>query len=258
MNLGLDGQVAWVLGASSGLGLATAAALAEEGARVAISARTPEPLQAAADKIGALAVPVDVTDGESISAGALRIADDLGPVDILVANAGGPKPGYFEGLDSNDLEEAVRLSLSSSWRLSKAVVDGMKAKGKGCIVFVTSWSTKEVIDGLALSNTVRAAVVGLAKTMSKELGPHGIRVLCVAPGRMGTDRLRELDTAVAARRGIDVDEVARLSQASIPLGRYGDPREFGDVVAFLASERASYVSGITVVVDGGMLNGVNT
>ncbi len=258
MNLGIDGKVAWVLGASSGLGFAAASALADEGARVAISARTPDTLEEAAGKIGALAVPVDVTDAASISTGADRIAAELGTIDILVSNAGGPRPGYLEALDESDLEDAFNLTLTSAWRLTKAVVDGMKAKGSGCIIFVTSWSTREVIDGLLLSNTVRSAVVGFSKTLSKELGPHGIRVLCAAPGRIDTDRLRALDSAVAARKSLEVDEVARQSQGSIPLGRYGDPKEFGDVVAFLASERASYVNGITVLVDGGMLNGVSS
>ncbi len=132
----------------------------------------------------------------------------------------------------------------------------MKARGRGCVIFITSSSTKEVIPSLLLSNMMRAAVVGMAKTMSKELGPKGIRVLCVAPGRIETPRVVSLDENAAEASGRGISEVRNESEARIPLGRYGQPREFGDVVAFLASERAAYVSGITVTVDGGALNGI--
>jgi 3-oxoacyl-[acyl-carrier protein] reductase len=132
----------------------------------------------------------------------------------------------------------------------------MKERGSGCIVFLTSTSTKEVIPTLLLSNMMRAAVVGFAKTLSKELGPDGIRVLCVAPGSIDTDRLRSLDENAAGSSDKSVEEVRRANASRIPLRRYGEPKEFGDVVTFLASERGSYVSGITVVVDGGTLNGI--
>ncbi len=134
----------------------------------------------------------------------------------------------------------------------------MRDKGSGCILYLTSSSTKEVIPNLLLSNMMRAAVVGMAKTLSKELGPEGIRVLCVAPGRIETARLLALDEGNAERSGRPVEEVAAEAKARIPLGRYGDPQEFGDVVAFLASERASYISGTSVTIDGGMLNGILT
>jgi 3-oxoacyl-[acyl-carrier protein] reductase len=261
MDLGLDGKVAWVNGASSGLGRATALSMAREGAAVAVSARREDVLHDAVREIEAgggkgLAVRLDVTDGTAILRAAQRVADELGPVDILVSNAGGPPPGKFEDFDDDGMNGAFALTTASAWRLAKAVVPGMKGKGVGCLVFLTSASTKEVIPNLLLSNMMRAAVVGMAKTMSKELGPDGIRVVCVAPGRIETDRLRSLDEGAAARTGQTVDEVRAQNQASIPLGRYGDPSEFGDVVAFLASERASYLSGISVLVDGGALNGV--
>jgi 3-oxoacyl-[acyl-carrier protein] reductase len=136
------------------------------------------------------------------------------------------------------------------------VVPAMKERGSGCIVFITSSATKEIIPTLLLSNMMRAAVVGLAKTMSKELGPHGIRVLCVAPGRIDTARVQSLDEATAQSSGRTVQEVRTASESQIPLQRYGEPKEFGDVVAFLASDRASYLSGITVAVDGGALDGI--
>lgn len=261
MDLGIAGKVAWVTGASSGIGLATARALAAEGARVALSARRADLLEEEALRIGdsgteCLAVPLDITDGAAIDAAAIRIAERLGPVDILVCNGGGPPPGTFDELDVATVEKGFELTLLSAWRLTSAVSPDMKARGAGAILYFTSSSTKEVIPGLLLSNVMRPGVVGLMKTVSKELGPHGIRALCVAPGRIETDRLRSLDERNAQLSGVDLDSVRDEMQSRIPLGRYGDPDEFGDVAAFLASERASFVTGITVTVDGGMLNGI--
>lgn len=253
MDLGLDDKIAWVLGASSGLGRATAAALAREGATVAVSARDPQRLAAAADDIGGYPYPLDVTDAAGIAATGTAIATELGPIDILVANAGGPPPGRIDQIDEETFYRAFELTTASAWRLVKAVLPGMQERGRGVLVFVTSWGTKEVIPPLLLSNTMRAAVVGFAKTLSKQLGSDGIRALCVAPGRFDTDRLRELDELAAASSGRTVEEVVAASHAQIPAGRYGRPSEFGDVVAFLASERASYINGITVTVDGGMI-----
>lgn len=262
MDLVLEGKVAWVLGASSGIGRACAHSLAREGCAVAVSARRPEPLEAAARDISGstgsrcIAVPLDVTNGAAIDEVARRVADELGPVDVLVGNAGGPRPGPFDELDAGSLQEAFTLTTASAWRLAKAVLPGMKAKGGGCILFITSTSTHEVIPRLLLSNSLRRAVVGLAKTLSKELGPDGVRVLCVAPGSIATPRAEELLEARARQTGMALDEVRAQAEAAIPMGRYGRPEEIGDVVAFLASERASYLSGVSVVVDGGMLDSV--
>jgi 3-oxoacyl-[acyl-carrier protein] reductase len=256
VDLGLKDKVAWVLGASSGLGYATAASMAREGARVAISSRDASALNEAADDISAVAMPLDVTDASAISATAARIEGEVGPVDILVSNAGGPPPGGFDDLDDDALYGAFALTTASAWRLAKAVVPSMKQRHTGCLVFLTSSSTKEVIPQLLLSNMMRAAVVGMAKTLSKELGPHGVRVLCVAPGRIETKRLVQLDQKMSESTGKSVEEVKNEAQARIPLARYGSPPEFGDMVAFLASERASYVTGINVAVDGGMLSGI--
>jgi 3-oxoacyl-[acyl-carrier protein] reductase len=262
MELGLRDRVAWVLGASSGLGRASAAALAAEGAAVALSARRRAPLEKAADDIRAstgarcAVVPVDVADPGAVAAAHREVVAALGEVDVLVANAGGPPPGGFEDTSDDALGSAFSLTLGSAWSLAKAVAPAMKSRGHGSIVFLTSWSTKEVIEGLLLSNMMRAAVVGMAKTLSKELGPHGVRVLCVAPGKVRTPRLEALDERAAERTGVPVDEVRAANERGIPLRRYGDPAEFGDVVAFLASGRASYVTGISVVVDGGLLDGL--
>ena len=256
MDLSLKDKVAWVLGASSGLGFATAASLAREGARVAISSRDESALKKAADDIAAVAMPLDVTHASAISTTAARIEGELGPVDILVSNAGGPPPGGFDDLDDDALHGAFGLTTASAWHLAKAVVPSMKQRRTGCLIFLTSSSTKEVIPNLLLSNMMRAAVVGMAKTLSKELGPHGVRVLCVAPGRIETKRLVQLDQKASEKSKKSVEQVRSEAQARIPLGRYGSPPEFGDTVAFLASERASYITGINVVVDGGMLSGV--
>ena len=260
MDLGIEGRVAWVLGASSGLGRACATALAGEGARLAVSARREELLNEIAADLSSggecVAVPVDVTDRAAIAEGHRAVTSELGPVDILVANAGGPPPGGFEQIDDAQLEQAFALTTASAWHLANLVVPAMKERGSGCIVFITSSATKEIIPTLLLSNMMRAAVVGLAKTMSKELGPHGIRVLCVAPGRIDTARVQALDEATAESSGRPVQEVRAASESQIPLQRYGEPKEFGEVVAFLASERASYLSGITVAVDGGALDGI--
>lgn len=247
MDLALKDKVAWVLGGSSGLGLASAQALAGEGVHVAISARDEARLNQAAAQIDAsdagrcIAVPLDVTDGSAIDSAASQVASKLGPIDILIANAGGPPPGTFDEFDDEALHRAFELTTASAWRSVQAVLPAMKERREGAVLFITSSSTKEVIPGLLLSNMLRPAVVGMAKTLSKELAEHGIRVLCVAPGRIDTPR-----TAALGHQSFE----------NIPLGRLGQPRELGDVVAFLASPRASYVTGISVLVDGGASNGL--
>jgi 3-oxoacyl-[acyl-carrier protein] reductase len=259
MELGLNGKVVWVLGGSSGLGRASAQAIANEGAHVAISSRDETTLKEAASEIESgdrrcVPVPLDVTDAGAIDRAHAAVVDALGPVDVLVANAGGPPPGRFDALDDETMRGAFNLTTASAWRLAQAVLPAMKERGSGVIIFLTSTSTKEVVEGLLLSNMMRAAVVGMAKTMSKELGPLGIRVLCVAPGRISTKRLQQLDSDRASRTGETLEEVGRSWAEKIPLGRYGDPQEFGEVVAFAASDRAAYVTGTTLMVDGGLSN----
>jgi 3-oxoacyl-[acyl-carrier protein] reductase len=262
LDLGLKGKTAWVLGGSSGLGRAAAASLAREGALVAVSARTKDALEAVADEIESgsgsrcVAVPLDVADATAIPGAMETVATEIGSVDILIANAGGPPPGAFEDIDDGTMRAAFELTAASAWHLAKAVVPAMKERGSGCIIFLTSSSTKEVVPNLLLSNMMRAAVVGMAKTMSKELGPFGIRALCVAPGRLLTPRIEQLDANAASKTGRTIQEVRSQNSAAIALERYGRPEEFGDVVAFLASERASYVTGTSVSVDGGALDGL--
>ncbi|MFN2593285.1 MAG: SDR family oxidoreductase [Actinomycetota bacterium] len=258
MDLGLNGKIAWVLGGSSGLGRAGAESLAKEGALVAISARRPDVLSAVASEIEGRCIPVvcDISDAEDLRRAHDEVRNELGEVDILVANSGGPPPGPFTSIDEATMFGAFENTTVSAWRLSKAVVPAMKERGSGVLLFITSSSTKEIIPVLLLSNMMRAAVVGMAKTMSKELGPHGIRTVCLAPGTYDTPRIEQIENANAAGSGRSIEEIRAGAVKEIPLGRYGQPREFGDLLAFCASERASYLTGVTVVADGGRLYSV--
>lgn len=264
MDLELGGRVAWVQAASSGLGRAGAQSLAREGASVAISARDPKRLTEVAEQIDkattgrCIAVPLDVTDLDSIAPAHDDVVRALGPVDILVSNSGGPPPGTFDTVTDEQMEGSISLLVRSAWHLTRAVLPSMRERRTGALLYITSSSTKEVINGLLLSNMMRAAVVGMTKTLSKEVGRDGVRALCVVPGRIDTPRVRSLDEARARLQGATPEEVAAASEEEIPLGRYGSPREFGDLVAFLASDRASYMTGTSVVVDGGLLNGILT
>lgn len=258
MELGLEGRVAWVLGGSSGLGRASAEALAREGASVAISARSEERLSEVAAEIGngCIAIPVDVSAPDSIEAGHRAVVERLGPVDVLLSNSGGPPAGDFADHDEESLHSAYKLLVASAWRLTEAVLPSMLERRRGVLLYVTSSSTYEPIPGLLLSNMMRPAVVAMAKSLSRELGPQGIRALCVTPGRIATPRVEALDRGRADASGRTLDEMRRASERTIPLQRYGDPAEFGDLVAFLASDKASYMSGTSVVVDGGAIGGL--
>ncbi len=242
MKLGLDGRTAIVCGASSGMGLAIAEGLAAEGANVAMLARRRELLEREAERIGGLAVRGDVTVPADLARLVERAVAAFGGVDVLVLNSGGPRPTTAAGVTEESLDEAVRLLLTSSVQLVSLCLPHLRRSGRGRIVAVTSSSVKEPIDGLALSNAVRPGLVGWLKTLSRELGPDGITVNAIAPGRIDTDRLRELYPS-----GPTEDDLA-----AIPLRRLGFPREIADVVCFLASDRGAYVTGATIPVDGGL------
>jgi 3-oxoacyl-[acyl-carrier protein] reductase len=262
VDLGFAGKIALVTGASRGLGKAVAALLASEGASVALAARNQEVLESAAREIRersrarVIAHPADVTREDDVAALVERVARELGRIDILVANAGGPPASRFETTELSDWRSGIDLSLLSTILLCRAVVPGMKERRSGRIVAVTSISVKQPVDGLILSNTARAGVVGLMKTLSNELGPFGIGVNVVCPGYTRTDRLVELASRLSQQEGVGVESIYARWTSQIPMARLGEPSEFAAVVAFLCSERSSYVTGTCLQVDGGAVKGV--
>ena len=259
MDFGLAGKSALVCAASKGLGKASALALAAEGAGVAICARDLRALERAADDIRSatgrkvLAIQADVGKPADVERVVTTAAADLGGLDILVTNTGGPKSAPFEALTDGDWLASIDSLLLSVVRLTRAAIPHMRARGGGRIINITSVSVKQPIEGLVLSNSLRAAVTGLARTLANELSPDNILVNCVAPGYTATDRVVELSQAVAEREGTSLEVVQRRTEATIPMGRLGRPEEFGAAVAFLASARASYITGVTLQVDGGFI-----
>jgi 3-oxoacyl-[acyl-carrier protein] reductase len=246
VDLGLTGRTAIVCGASSGIGLGIAESLAGEGANVVLFARRAELLAREAERIGGLAVTGDVTKAEDLERLVRTTVDTYGGVDILINNSGGPARTSASDLDAAKIEAAVELLLLSVVRLTGLCLPHLERSPAGRIMSVTSSSVREPIDNLALSNSVRPGVVGWSKSLARELGPKGITVNCVAPGRIDTERVRE----------VYPDGPTEADLATIPLRRLGTAREVGDVVAFLCSERGSYVSGTVILVDGALTRGL--
>ncbi len=262
MDLHLREKVVIVTAASRGLGYAVANAVASEGAKVALCARHEEPLLAAAERlrtlhgVDVLPIVCDVADEEAAPRLAAMTVEQFGTIDALFINAGGPPPGTFLDFQPRDWQAAIRLTIESAVRLAYAVVPVMRQAGGGSILANTSVSVRYPLDNLILSNSLRLAVVGMVKSLALELGRDGIRANAIAPGWTRTERVEQLLTHRAQTNGTTAEAEAAKIAAAIPLGRMATPDEFGRAAAFLLSPAASYITGITLLVDGGMARAV--
>jgi 3-oxoacyl-[acyl-carrier protein] reductase len=261
MDLGIEGKVALVTAASKGLGRATAEVLVQEGVNVFICGRGVVALEQAVGGIRALgggqidAMVADLTRPEDITGLVQRCLERFGRLDILINNAGGPPTGIFSELAEEHWRLGIELNLMSMIRLCNAAIPHMKKQKWGRIINITSISSRQMLEGVAISNALRPAITGIAKTLSLELAPHNITVNNVAPGWVRTDRVEEILQAQAKRESITVDEALARAESTIPLGRMGRPEEVGALIAFLASKRASFITGSTLLVDGGSYRG---
>ncbi len=259
MDLGLNGRVAMVAAASKGLGKACALALAQEGCRVSICSRDAETLAKAGAEISAFGevkqVVADVASPQSLENWYQKTVEQFGHVDILVTNTGGPPVSRFLQLSDEQWLAGVESTLMNVVRLSRLVIPGMQQRSWGRIIHLTSLVAKQPIDELTISSTLRAGLSGLTKTMANQLGPDGITVNAVLMGQILTDRQTAIADVRVKEQGISYEEHFRRLAAEIPLRRLGEPREVGEVVAFLASERASYLTGVSLPVDGGLIRG---
>jgi 3-oxoacyl-[acyl-carrier protein] reductase len=259
VDLGLQNRVALVAAASRGLGRAVAHELAKEGAKVLIFARGREAVEAARDEIASStgadihAIVADVTADGHIGNVVSETTARFGSIDILVTNAGGPPAGPFEAHNWDMWEKSVQLTLKSAVELTRAVLPGMRQRRWGRIIHVTSIAVKQPVDNLMLSNSLRSAVTGFARTLANEVATDGITVNCLMPGYTRTERVEELADATANRDGLTRDDILARFEREIPMKRLGEPHEFAAMAAFLASERASYVTGQSIAVDGGWI-----
>lgn len=257
MELGLLGKVALVAGASKGLGRAVALGLAREGASLAVVARNRVRIEATARDIQnqttvqVLGITADVTSADDVRRAVDETVAKFGNIDILITNAGGPPPGAFLSLNDDQWRDAVNLTLMSAVRLTRAVIPHMQMQKWGRIIHICSYSVKHPIENLILSNSIRAAVVGLSKTQAMELGKDNILVNCVLPGWTATERVEQIMQDRAKRANTPPRDQFAAIEKEIPLGRMAKPEEFANVVVFLASERASYVNGVALTIDGG-------
>jgi 3-oxoacyl-[acyl-carrier protein] reductase len=262
VDLGLRGKVALVAGSSQGLGRAIAEELAAEGCALTLCARGAGPLETAREAIAkqfgvrVTAVAADLAQVDAARRVAETAIREHGRVDILVTNAGGPPSGPFESHDEAAWLAAVRLTLLSAIEMARAVLPGMKERRFGRILNVTSIAAKQPVDGLILSNAVRAAVTGMARTLANETAPFGITVNNLMPGYTRTERLTELVQAIVSRESTTTEAVAARWHKEIPAGRLGEPRELAALAAFLASDRAAYITGQSIAVDGGWIRGL--
>lgn len=262
MELQLDNKVVMVAAASEGIGFGIAEALAQEGARLSIASRSRDKIDTAAETlrskygIDCRGYIMDAADAESIAAWTKATLADYGEVYGLVVNAGGPPPGNFDNFDDTAWAKAYELTLMSAVRMIRGVLPAMRRQNGGAILTVTSSSIKEPLDNLLLSNVFRSGVVALVKSLSNELAAEGIRVNNLVPGRIDTQRVRTLDAAIAEKKGIAIEDEQQLQFGDIPLGRYGTIEDMGAAGAFLLSGAARYITGATLIVDGGKTRAV--
>jgi 3-oxoacyl-[acyl-carrier protein] reductase len=262
MDLKLKGRRALVVAASSGLGRACAESLAREGANVAICSREKQRIWAAAKRIldaaGTPVVPLvaDISDSGQVAALADEVRQKLGGADILVTNSGGPPPGDFSELSRVDWEDGIQGTLISVLELCRAFLPGMAAQGWGRVVMIASASARQPIDGLIVSNTLRAGLLGLVRSLAREYTPHGVLINAVLPGYMATERLLAFARKRASAEEKSLESIQAEWNKNIPIGRIGDPSELGNAVAFLCSEAASYITGSALSVDGGITRGL--
>jgi 3-oxoacyl-[acyl-carrier protein] reductase len=262
MDLGIKDRVALVAASSTGLGKAVAAGLAREGVKLALCSRNPATLNQTAEEIRresgveVLAVPVDVTDEEEVHAFVDGVLTNFGQIDICVTNAGGPPAKLFSATSIDEWRRAIDLNLMSTLFLAREVLPGMRDRGWGRLITITSLTVKQPVDNLVLSNTVRAAVAGLVKSLSNEYAARNVLVNNVCPGYTATDRLKDLSSTLAKQSGASEQEIENRWTAQIPMGRLARPDEFADAVVFLSSERASYITGQSILIDGGFAKGL--
>lgn len=262
MELGLKDKVAIVPASSKGLGRAVAMGLAAEGAKLTICSRNEDDINKTAKEIidttgsQVLALNADVSDQKELEYIVNKTTDTFGTIHILINNAGGPPFGYFDQFDMEQWQKAIELNLFSTIRLTQLVTPYMIDNMWGRIINITSIAVKQPLDGLILSNTSRAGVTGFAKTISNELAKHNILVNNVCPGRIFTDRIKSLADSRAKQEGKSFEQIIEDMQSDIPVGKIGTPEEFANMVVFLASEKASYITGNTIQIDGGLLKGI--
>ncbi|GIN37737.1 SDR family oxidoreductase [Heyndrickxia oleronia] len=261
MELGLKGKTALVMASSQGLGKAIAKGFVKEGVNVLIASRNVDQLKIVKEELSSLGdakvdyIGCDITKPNQIEAMIQKLSIDYGALDILINNAGGPPAGSFEDLTDDEWQQSFELNLLSYIRIIRGALPLLKRNG-GKIINIASSSIKEPISGLILSNTFRTGIVGLSKTLAMELAKYNILVNTVGPGRIATDRVKHLDELNAKKNGLTIEEIEESEKETIPLGRYGEPEEFANMVVFLASEANSYVTGSSFLVDGGKIKSI--